>query len=73
MWRIWTRILKFFPDSAKIFRHVTNQGDMNFYDDEENNLIIDNGCDQPIINLTSFLVHNYTGVFIHVNGAMNSI
>ena len=40
---------------------------------EENDLIIDNGCDQSIINLTSFLVHNYTGVFIHVNGAINSI
>ena len=63
----------FFPDSAKIFRHVTNQGDMNFYDDEENNLIIDNGCDQQMINLTSFLVHTYTGVFILVNGDMKSM
>ena len=50
-----------------------NQGDMALYDDKENILIIDNGCDQSIITLTSFLVHNYTGVYIHVNGAMKSM
>ena len=46
---------------------------MPLYDDEENVLIIDNGCDQSIITLTSFLVNTYTGIFIHLNGAMNSM
>ena len=50
-----------------------NQGDMTLYDNEENVLIIYNGCDQSIITLTSFLVHNYTEIYIHVNGAMNWI
>ena len=46
---------------------------MTLYDDEENVLIIDNGCDQSIITLKYFLVHTYTGIFIHVNGEMNSM
>ena len=36
----------------------------------ENVLIIDNGCDQSIINVNSFLVETYTGIFYSVGGAL---
>ena len=39
----------------------------------ENVLIVDKGCDQTIVNLNSFLIHTFTGVFFNVNGAMSSM
>ena len=36
-------------------------------------LIIDNGCDQSIINLNSFLIQTFTGITFTVHGAMASM
>ena len=41
--------------------------------DNENLIIIDNGCDQTIINLNSFVVMTFTGILFDVNGAMASM
>ena len=41
--------------------------------DNENLIIIDNGCDQTIINLNSFVVMTFTGILFDVNGAMDSM
>ena len=35
--------------------------------------IIDNGCDQSILNLNSFLIQTHTGVFYNVGGALESM
>ena len=36
-------------------------------------MIIDNCCDQTIINLNSFVVNTFTGILFDVNGAMASM
>lgn len=35
--------------------------------------IIDNGCDQSIVNINSFLIQTHTGVFYNVGGALESM
>ena len=37
----------------------------------ENILVIDNGCDQTIININSFLIESFAGIYYNVGGALN--
>ena len=37
----------------------------------ENILVIDNGCDQTIININSFLIQSFAGIYYNVGGALN--
>ena len=39
----------------------------------ENILVIDNGCDQSIISINSFVVNTFTGVLFNVGGALGSM
>ena len=39
----------------------------------ENIMVIDNGCDQSIINLSSFLIQSFAGVMYNVGGALHSM
>ena len=34
----------------------------------EHIMVIDNGCDQTIINITSFLVQSFTGAYVNIGG-----
>ena len=36
-------------------------------------LVVDNGCDQSIINNNSFLIYSFAGVFYNVGGALNNM
>ena len=36
-------------------------------------MVIDNGCDQSIINLNLFLILSFSGVHFTVEGAVNTI
>ena len=36
-------------------------------------LIIDNGCDQTIVNINAFLIESFTGIKFNVGGALNSM
>ena len=36
-------------------------------------MIIDNGCDQKIIAISSFLIYFFTGITFNVHGAMASM
>ena len=38
---------------------------------DENIFVVDNGCDQSIINLNSFLILSFAGVHFTVGGALN--
>jgi hypothetical protein len=38
---------------------------------DEEILIIDNGCDQTIININSYLIVTHTGIFYNVDGALD--
>ena len=40
---------------------------------EENIMIIDNGCEQTIINSNSFLVQSFAGVIFNVGGALQGM
>ena len=40
---------------------------------EENIMVIDNGCDQTIINNNSFLVQSFAGVIFNVGGALQGM
>ena len=51
-------------------RKVTLVEDLVISLDEEI-LIIDNGCDQTIINLNSYLIVTHTGIFYNVDGALD--
>ena len=39
----------------------------------EDILVIDNGCDQSIISINSFVVNTFTGVLFNVGGALGSM
>ena len=39
----------------------------------EKNLVVDNGCDQTIININSFLIQYFAGIQYSVGGALNSM
>ena len=53
-------------------RRLDKVNNLTFYNNEFV-LIIDNGCDQTIINLNSFLISTFTGVTFIVHGAMASM
>ena len=36
-------------------------------------MVIDNGCDQTIINITSFLVQSFTGAYVNIGGALSTM
>ena len=38
-----------------------------------NILVIDNGCDQTIININPFLIESFAGICYNVGGALNSM
>ena len=40
---------------------------------DENILVTDNGCDQSIININSFLVQSFTGTYYNVGGAIGTM
>ena len=40
---------------------------------DENIIITDSGCDQSIINLNSFLVQSFTGIYYNVGGALQGM
>ena len=40
---------------------------------DENILVIDNGCDQSIINITSFLIQYFTGIYYNVGGEISTM
>ena len=39
----------------------------------ENVLIMDNGCDQSIVNINAFLIETRLGVYFTVGGAINGM
>ena len=39
----------------------------------ENILVVDNGCDQSIISINSFIVNIFTGVLFNVGGSLGSM
>ena len=39
----------------------------------EQNMVIDNGCDQTIININSFLVQSFTGEYVNIGGALSTM
>ena len=57
---------------VKCLRRVKNQGDLVITTNEDI-LIIDNGCDQSIINNNSFLTLISTGAFYNIGGALCSM
>ena len=40
---------------------------------DEDILVVDNGCDQSIININSFFVKSFAGVMYHVGGALRGM
>ena len=53
-------------------RRLTSQDDL-VIPHTECILIIDNGCDQSIINLNAFLIQSFAGVFYNMGGALHAI
>ena len=54
-------------------RRISQLDDLVICDDEETILVIDNGCDQSIINLNSFVIGYHTGVFFNLGGALKGM
>ena len=40
---------------------------------DENILVIDNGCDQSIININSFLVQSFAGIYYKIRGTISTM
>ena len=40
---------------------------------DENIMVVDNGCDQSIINVNSFLMKSFAGELFNIGGALNSV
>ena len=54
----------------KVIRRINYlDKDLTTYNNE-NILIVDNGCDQTIFDFDLFLIHTFTGDLFSVNGAM---
>ena len=53
-------------------RRLLSQDDL-VISELENILVIDNGCDQTIININSFLIHSFAGTKYKINGALNAM
>ena len=53
-------------------RRVIRENDLVITEDEDC-LLIDNGCDQTIINTNSFKINLHTNIFYKVDGAVNSM
>ena len=51
-------------------RRRINIDDLVIPSKNENNLLIDNGCDVSIISINSFLINTYTGIHFNVDGAL---
>ena len=52
-------------------RRIVHKGDLNIYTNDEQIMIIDSGCDQTVVNDTSFKIYSHTGIFFNVAGAIN--
>ena len=55
-----------------ISRRLTSQDDL-IIPHSENILIMDNGCDQTIVNINSFLIQSHAGVYYNVGGALHAM
>ena len=53
-------------------RRVVHRGDLALHSDKDRIMVIDSGCDQSIINSSSFLVKSYTGLYFNVGNAVNT-
>ena len=62
------------PEKNKlnIARQFENLGDLKVTTNE-NILVIDNGCDQTIINTNSCLIYTFFGIKYKINGALSKI
>ena len=58
--------------NSKYFRRLTIVNDLCI-PFMENSLVVDNGCDQTIFNINSFLIWSFVGIQYSVGGALNSI
>ena len=53
-------------------RRLLSQGDL-VIPELENILVIDNGCDQSIINLNSFLIQSFASINYNVGDALHTM
>ena len=53
-------------------RHLNHQDDLVIPENEAI-LVIDNGCDQSILNMNSFLIHSFAGIHSDIGEALHSI
>ena len=54
-------------------RRVTKQDDLVICDEKETISVVDNGCDQSIVNLNCFVIGLHSGVFYNLGGALEGI
>ena len=54
-------------------RRITYKDDLVICDDNETILVVDNGCDQSIVNLNCFVIGLHTGVFYNLGGALEGM
>ena len=59
-------------ENLKYLRRLTLVND-HYIPFMENNLVIDNGYDQTIININSFSVQSFAGIQYSVGGSLNSM
>ena len=53
-------------------RRVIQRGDLDLHSADEGIMVVDSGCDQTIINLSSFTVKTYTSLYYNVGGALSN-
>ena len=53
-------------------RRVIQRGDLDLHSADEGIIVVDSGCDQTIINLSSFTVKTYTSLYYNVGGALSN-
>ena len=56
--------------SSRCLNYLNNNLVITF---NENILVIDNSCDQTIVNINDFLIESFTGIKFNVEGALNSM
>ena len=54
-------------------RRVTKQDDLVICDEKETIFLVDNGCDQSIVNLNCFVIGLHSGVFYNLGGALEGM
>ena len=59
-------------DSGNKRRRLTYLDDLVIANNEPI-MVIDNGCDQSIVNINSFLVQYFTGEYINIGGALSTM